>query len=43
MNAKSPLAPVEHMRDCVKLAIFYLEGMEKGDFLKNSALSRQLS
>jgi uncharacterized protein with HEPN domain len=36
MNAKSPLAPVEHMLDCAKLATSYLEGLEKGDFLRDT-------
>lgn len=36
MNAKSPLAPVEHMLDCAKLAISYLEGVDKSDFLRDT-------
>ncbi len=43
MNPKSPLAPVEHMLDCAKLAISYVEGLEKGDFMRIGALSRPLS
>jgi uncharacterized protein with HEPN domain len=37
MNAKSPLAPVEHMLDCAKLAISYVGALaqEHPDFTKN--------
>ncbi len=36
MNPKSPLAPVEHMLDCAKPAISYVEGLEKGDFIRDT-------
>lgn len=33
MTRKGPLAPIGHMLECAKLAVSYVEGLEKRDFL----------
>lgn len=35
MMDKNPLAPIGHMLDCAKLALSYVDGLSKADFLQD--------